>query len=1386
MDKNAIKKYAIWARNELIAKVSQKALQYGISQDGWENADADEVNGIALSVTEKKQRKALIEQIQAKGYKNVIEEVAYTWFNRFVALRYMEVNNYLPSLTHVFSAAECPQNSEYDVFQPQILAEAMSLNLPGLDMDNVYAYKEQNKSEELFKYLLIVQCNALNDILPHMFQKLADYTELLLPDYLLRKGSSDGKEKGSVLNELVTAIPRKDWEDQVQIIGWLYQYYNTEPKDKVFADLKKNIKISKENIPAATQLFTPDWIVRYMVENSLGRLWLEVVGSGQCNSEQCVVDSEQSELHRYFTDKWKYYLEEAEQEPEVAEKLAELRKERAKMEPKDIKVIDPCMGSGHILVYAFDVLMEIYSKYGVNKREAVKSIIANNLYGLDIDQRAFQLAYFAVMMKGRQYDPRFFTRGAVPQVYAVEESNGLDKWTVVSGQWTENSEQWVVDSGRVEVSEAFIKLTDELIDTFHDAKEYGSLLEVNGGQWVVDRTELADVCLDADNDILVVTEELDKIKKHFAGDLFAEHDINLWCDGILDLAKQAKVMSQKYDVVVTNPPYMGLASGDKKINEYVKKNYPDSKTDLYAVFIEKCGETLQDNGYQAMITQQSWMFLSSFEKLRKKILKKQIVNMTHLGTRAFDEIGGEVVQTTSFVLGNNSADKYKGTYARLIEANSEIAKQEMFLNGENRFVVAGDNFEKIHGSPVAYWVSDNFIKMFSEGYSIDTVSDFTGSQHITADNNKFLRYFWEVEKNDIGQNRNWAFYSKGGEYRKWYGNLLLIVNTSSDAMLFYKNNSTSNLLADKYWFTEGITYSAVTIKGTGFRYLPPVGAFDKGGATICYIDDLEYYIALLNTIVSSNIFKFFNPTINLQVKDIKNLPIIYKKEYKEIIKNLSCDNVTLSRIDWDTFETSWDFKVNPLVASYNMTNTPFIVGGKDIRKGTFTLEEHYQTYKTNTNGRFRQLKENEEELNEIFIEIYGLQDELTPKVANKDVTIAFIFDTKEDILESFKGNNYVLTREDVIKNLISYAVGCMFGRYSTNPQHYGLVYAGGEFSDQYLVISEQCYLKEEVVKCVIAELQRTDSLAESYGLSDGSLQLSKKVTERGDVCSIGSDEKGSSVNTIEYSRGAGSEFNERVYTLSVNSKGIKGGDRDTIIDLCSPEVLAAIGSGDCSKLISRGWKDAGKLNWQAIFCSLTTDHYSLSKDAIIPICTENYLDDDITTLFMNWLKLTFGEAHFEENLTFIANSLSTKGNTSREVIRNYFLNEFYKDHVKKYQKRPIYWLFDSGKNNGFKALIYMHRYKSDTVARIRTDYVHELQARYRTAIENLEQQIAGETGRSNVKLKSKLKALKAQADEAHAYEEKIHHLADQMISIDLDDGVKVNYAKFQEVLAKIK
>ena len=1145
MNKNAIKRYAIWARNELIDRVSHRAAVYGITDEDHGDMNADSVNGSILTVTEKRQRQALIRKVNAQGYQIVMEEVAFTWFNRFAALRFMEVNGYLPSHVRVFT------NDEGE-FKPQMLTEAIHLELDGLDRKIVYALEKTNRGEDLFKYLLITQCNALSAILPGLFQKIDDYTELLLPDFLLREGS--------VIQQMVELIPEEDWTDQVQIIGWLYQYYNTEPKDKVFGR-KSGEKIKKEEIPAATQLFTPDWIVRYMVENSLGRLWLE----GHPNDE--------------LKSGWKYYLDEAQQEPEVAAQLGEIRKEYAALKPEDIRVIDPCMGSGHILCYLFDVLVQIYEAYGYSVREAVRLIVEKNLYGLDLDERAGQLAYFAVMMKARQYDRRFFSRDVQPNIGHFQ--------------------------GLAFHAEDFSDpALQSLVKAFENADEYGSLLEIK------------------DLDLVAAANAVDAYTDDFLVGLDAR-------EKLLRMVQLTRMLSQKYDVVVTNPPYMG-GGMDDILSQFVKKNYPDSKSDLFAVFIEKCGAITKTNGYYAMITQHAWMFLSSYEKLRVKLQTVDTVNMAHLGARAFEEIGGEVVQTTAFVNVNLHTDQYKGTYCRLIEPTSQNGKEEMFLSGENRYFAEKDNFAKIPGAPVAYWVSDRILTIVGDKHISEQIKSCIGMR--TGDNERFLRLWFEIIDNnflrnaesykDIGSHK-WIPYNKGGEYRKWYGNQEYVVNWENNGDEIKENtrrvypqlgdNLGWKISNEQLYFIEHITWTDITTKGISFRFVPKGFIFDAS-ANAAFPDKNDYYSALafLNSKIVNVIAQFLNPTLHFKICNFNSLP--YAK-FNSVADKIAKENISLSRADWDSFETSWDFKKHPLI------------------RGVESVEEAFAQWQAECSDRFHQLKANEEELNRIFIDIYGLQDELSPEVEDKDVTVR-----KAD-----------LQRE--IKSLISYAVGCMLGRYSLDVD--GLAYAGGEW--------------------------------------------------------------------------------------------------------------------DSSKYVT----------------------FQPDKDGILPITDDEYFEDDIVTLFVRFIETVYGRETLEENLKFIATALTANSQrltakSPREIIRNYFINDFFADHCKIYQKRPIYWLFDSGKKNGFKCLIYLHRYRRDTVARVRTDYVHELQSRYRTAMADLEKRMASASTSDKVRLTKQLATMQGQADELRAYEEKIHHLADRMMEIDLDDGVKVNYAKFADVLAKIK
>lgn len=1187
MDKNAIKKYAVWARRELISRVSQKAAFYGITDTDHGTVGVESVDERVLTAAEKKQRDALIHQIQKDGYEQTIEEVAYTWFNRFSALRYMEVNGYLPTHVRVFT-------DDTGALKPQILTEAINLELDGLDMQKVYDLKNSNQDEALYRYLLITQCNALNAILPGMFQKIEDYTELLLPDNLLREGS--------VIEQMVTTIPEEDWTDQVQIIGWMYQYYNAEKKDDIFAALKKNVKITKENIPAATQLFTPDWIVRYMVENSLGRLWVE----GHPNED--------------LKTNWKYYLEEAEQEPDVQVQLAEIRKKYAAIRPEDIKAIDPCMGSGHILVYLFEVLIQIYESYGYNTRDAAGLILKNNLYGLDIDDRAAQLAYFAVMMKARQYDRHIFSRGIQPHVHAIMESNGISRDVL---DYFENG-----DPG---LKKAMETIAQEL----RDAKEYGSILNVS------------------QVDFAALYTRLDEIR----------NDINIFALPALNelrpLIEVAEALAQKYDVVVTNPPYMAISSLSPKLNTYINEHYTGGKTDLFSAFIERCIDFTLVNKFTAMITMQSWMFLTSFEPIRKKMLGYEISSMAHLGARGFDEISGEVVQTVAFSLRKSSlGGNYIGQYSRLIKGECEYEKEQDYYSKRNLFYNKSNNFKKIPQLLIAYWVSERTINCFG-GETLASV--FTTREGMaTADNDRFLRLWHEVSicritigclssADGLSKKIKWVPYNKGGTARDWYGNNDYVVDWFDDGAQIRRNADPktgrirSHNYNGEYGFKAGLTWSAISSGDLSVRYCNAGFLFDSKGAK-GFADkgcNIYWILAFLNSKVSMQFLQFISPTLDFKVGDIISLPYLDSKEFECSVIDLSKKSVAISKDDWDSYETSWDFKRNPLAVS----SIPAVFGAEYCGKYVTRLEDHYYAWKNECKERFENLQINEEELNRIFIDIYGLQDELTPDVADKDVTVHRVFDSKDDVPESMKGSGYVRTMRDEIVSLISYAVGCMFGRYSLDVE--GLAYAGGEWD------------------------------ASKY---------------------------------------------------------------KTIIP---------------------------------------------GSDNIIPICDDEYFEDDIVGRFVEFVKTVYGEDTLDENLKFIADALGGKG-APKEVIRNYFLNDFYADHCKIYQKRPIYWLFDSGKKNGFKALIYMHRYREDTIARIRTDYVHEQQGRYRTAIADLESRIANADTGSRVKLTKQLTKLQNQAEELRVYEEKIHHLADQMIRIDLDDGVKHNYELFKDVLAKIK
>ena len=1230
MNKAAIKNFAIWARNKLIADVSYDARLIGITEDGIAKPlpqsfggtqffDIGTAEPYSISGEAVRQRDKLIEVIQQKekdtdyktAYQYVIEEVAYTWFNRLIAIRFMEVNDYLPSHIRVLS-------SESGKLEPDLVTTPFDAELPFTAEEEalIFQLKQDNKLDEVFRILFLKQCNALNEILPALFEKTKNYTELLLSLSVI--------DQDGVVYHLIHDIPEDDFNiergGQVEIIGWLYQYYNTEPKAAAFA---KNGKITKEEIPAVTQLFTPDWIVRYMVENSLGRLWVE--GHSECD----------------LKENWKYYLEEAQQEPEVQAKLSEIRKEYAALNPEDIKLIDPCMGSGHILVYAFDVLMQIYESAGYSQRDAAKSILEHNIYGLDIDDRAYQLAYFAVMMKARQYNRRILNGENTCHVYAIQESNSINR---------AHLKYFGAGMDDIEKNAAKMQL-EGLLDTLTDAKEYGSILNVESYNW-------------------------DLLRRFVAAEDTAGQ-ISMDSVGVEDTAEQlnrlvdiGETMARKYWVTITNPPYATISNLSPKVNDFVKANYPDSKVDLFAVFIERCGLMTRVSGYQAMITQHAWMFLASYENLRDKLLNKELINLAHLGPHAFDEINGEVVQTSSFVFCNDFFSNYNSTFVQLVGGKNEAAKAAMFISGEHRFNKTNEQLREIQGTPyTAYWASDVVLSAFKKSHLVGDVSEPRVGM-ATANNDRFIRLWFEVNRNKFGINissrkeavesrKKWFPFAKGGEQRKWYGNNDTVVNWENDGFEIqnFKDEKTGRIRSHNYnldyIFSSALTWTVIGTEKTSFRFCPVGFLYSNSGyGLFCNNEKTKYYLlGFMNSKIAASLLKILSPSMGFESGYLRKLPLIESDSLDSIVERVKhC--IDGSNAEWDSFEISWDFKKHPLLRNVS------------------TISEAFTQWQSECDDRFNQLKANEEELNRIFIDIYGLQDELTPEVEDKDVTVR-----KADLQRD-------------IKSLLSYAVGCMFGRYSTYKD--GLLFAGEPYSLQTFV----------------------------------------------------------------------DKMNDRPGTISAEE-------------------------------LQRAYRNEGVVVDEMFFPD---------EDNVIPITDEEYLDDDIVSRLCAWLKAVYGADTLEVNLDYIAKALGNKGSTSREIIRNYFLNDFFKDHCQTYSvtgsgKRPIYWLFDSGKQNGFKALVYLHRYTPDTIGNLRIDYLHKMQRVYESEINRMQDMMDHSENAREVAAASKRKdKLAKQLKECREYDEKISHLALSRIELDLDDGVKVNYrklqtaqdGKFYEVLADSK
>lgn len=1151
MNTSNIKKYAPQARNDFIAAMRKQAAKYGITADSIlpaeQKGDLLLIGDQVFPLSVMKSRDKLIKRIQTSSFEQTIDYIAYSWFNRLCAIRYMECKGLLDHGRRVLSSADGSAGL------PQILEECLDIDLPGLDASRVAELKlDGNKDEELYRELLLAQCHALNQVMPLLFEQVSDESELLLPDNLTKTDS--------LIRDLVSSIPEEDWSD-VQIIGWLYQFYISEKKDQVIGKVVKS-----EDIPAATQLFTPNWIVKYLVQNSVGRLWLMAQPDSTLASE------------------WEYYIQPAEQSDEVNAQLKQLIDVRISedgdtLNPESITVLDPACGSGHILVEAYDCLKAIYLERGYRSRDIPRLILENNLYGIDIDTRAAQLASFALLMKAREDDRRLFSNPPKLNIIALQDSQ------------PERLEAFAQDLASTGLEKADLK---ELLDLFEHASTFGSLIQIPQA--------FAKKLSDLETKLNTALA---------SGDIFAQQS----AQELLPLVKQAKLLAKKYDAVVANPPYMGGGKMNAILKDFAKKKFPDSKSDLFSMFIERGFAWCKDSGFNSMVTMQSWMFLSSYEAMREKLLQdRTIQTMAHLGARAFPEISGEVVQTTAFVMQGQHINGFKPVFFRLVDTEQDQKETEL-RSGLNRFdSTIQDDFKKIPGSPVAYWVSNKLRSIFS----LEKIGSLLKSdgQLLTGNNEKFLRNFWEIKANEVGHDKNWKLHHKGGDYRKWYGNVEWVVAWDLNTREHYRKDKIARIPKEEVWDLEGVTWSTITSANASFRKVLWFESFNKAAPTLLGKDpqDIDLCLGILNSKISEKLLKILNPTVNCLVEDIEAIPIL-KINSLDFIENVRrC--VLLSKGDWDSYENSWDFNQNPI-----------------IRMGQPNLEQAFNTWQQQNADAVAEMKRLEEENNKLFIDAYGLQDELTPDVPDEQITL-----TRAD-------------REKDSQRLVSYALGCMMGRYSLDEP--GLIYA-----------------------------------------------------------------------------------------------------------------------------------HAGNQNFDAS----RYQKFPADADGIIPLTEMHWFEDDATHRIQEFLTTVWGKDTLDANMQWLAESLDKKANeTAEDTIRRYLASKFYKDHMQTYKKRPIYWLFSSGKQGAFQALVYLHRYNESTLARMRTEYVMPLISKMAAYANSLETAKENSDSAAEIKrIEKKLQDLHKQQAELSSFEEKLRHYADQRISLDLDDGVKVNYGKFGDLLAEVK
>ena len=1206
MNKTSLKLFAIEARNELMEKMRTRLDILGITKNGIEKAKVVgrevEING---SLYPKESYNSLVRKYKQIGYEELVEESAYTWFNRLTALAFMEANEYIDEKMIFNNGLKNEPgiiDNYYDFEFFKNLDSELQKELHDLRDENT-----ANSIEKLYSILVEEKCEELSAIMPFMFKKKGTYSDILFPTGLLLENSL-----------LVRIREEIGKEAPIELIGWLYQFYNSEKKDQVFEALKKNTKITKENVPAATQLFTPDWIVKYMVENSLGKLALESTG-----------------INESLKTNWKYYIE------------SELDESSEKIKIEDMKILDPAMGSGHILVYAFDLLFEMYENLGWSTKESVLSILKNNLYGLEIDERAGQLASFALMMKAREKFSRLFSvlkreEDFKLNTLIIEESNSLSERV----------------KNRIKANN--LNNLNKIIEDFEDAKEYGSILKLE----TIDK-ELLEREFNILKESFNNNEQGTLIFNEDELDINIEEDLEL----IESLIRQHITLVNQYETVVTNPPYMGGKGFSPKLKTYVEKNYKDTKSDLFAVFIERCNEFTKKNCYTSMITMQSWMFLSSFENLRKNIIEKtEIKTLNHLGARAFSEIGGEVVSTVAWISQKKSPNN-DGIYLRLVDYNNAELKEEEFFNKNNYFQAKQKDFEKIPGSPIAYWVSDKIREIFEKNQKLGEIADLKNG-FTTGNNDLFLRLWNEVSFIKIGYNmknsqealeskKKWFPYNKGGNFKKWYGNQEYLINWENEgnSIKGYGHLVARSL---KYMFLPNISWSKIGSSTISFRYYPLGFMFDVAGLSMFLQKEISYFyiIGFLNSKISHRILAFLSSTLNFEVGHISNIPIIKKEN--TLVEKLVEENLNISKEEWDSRETSWDFEKISLI------------DGEDLKAA-------FENYCSHWRDNFVQLHKNEEELNRLFIEIYELQDEMDEKVSFDDITIlkkeAKIVEIDNSKAKEFsseserylydRGVSLEFNKDELVKQFLSYAIGCIMGRYSTNKP--GLIMANS----------------------------------------------------------------------------------------------------DDVLELSSNKFLVKDANGDIR---------------QEVETKFLPDEFG-----ILPITAEKDFSNDIVERVKEFVKFVYGEESLKDNLNFIAEALGNKDNRNpEEIIRAYFIKDFYADHLQRYQKRPIYWLMNSGKKNAFSCLFYMHRYEPLTVARVRADYLIHYQEMLENKRKFIERQLYDEdiSAKEKKNVEKELKDLDILLKELREYANEVKHIAEQKIPLDLDDGINVNYERLGAILKK--